>query len=160
MTPHAKAAIPREAGRTALLVSPFQDDHETLKELFNEEGWCLHSSSSLGMAFAFLRAQPVAVVMTERDLPLGDWKNVLEAINFLPDSPLLIVFSQLADEYLWSEALNRGAYDVLAKPLDRLEVVRVLNSAWNRYQQTSERHPKPVITTSVRQSGKLKSFTA
>jgi len=48
----------------------------------------------------------------------------------LPDPPLLIVASRLADEYLWAEALNPGAYDVLAKPFDAEEVIRVLRSAW------------------------------
>jgi len=52
-----------------------------------------------------------------------------ETLN-LSDPPLLIVASRLADEYLWAEALNLGAYDVLAKPFDADEVVRVLRSAW------------------------------
>jgi CheY-like chemotaxis protein len=39
-----------------------------------------------------------------------------------PDPPMLIVTSRLADDYLWAEALNLGAYDVLAKPFDASEV--------------------------------------
>ena len=35
-----------------------------------------------------------------------------------------------ADERLWAEALNLGAYDVLAKPFDRTEVMRVVSMAW------------------------------
>jgi len=62
----------------------------------------------------------------------GDWKNVLEAIDPARRRPLVIVISRLADNHLWSEALNLGAYDVLIKPLDEAEVVRVLTSAWIR----------------------------
>jgi DNA-binding response OmpR family regulator len=42
----------------------------------------------------------------------------------------LIVTSRLADEKLWAEALNLGAYDVLAKPFDLSELVRSVNLAW------------------------------
>jgi len=42
----------------------------------------------------------------------------------------LIVTCRLADEYLWAEALNVGAYDVLAKPFDAAEVNRVVSLAW------------------------------
>jgi DNA-binding response OmpR family regulator len=38
----------------------------------------------------------------------------------------------LADDYLWSEALNLGAYDVLAKPFDVEEVVRTVDAARRR----------------------------
>ena len=38
--------------------------------------------------------------------------------------------SRAADERLWAEALNLGAYDVLAKPFDRTEVMRVVSMAW------------------------------
>jgi CheY-like chemotaxis protein len=43
---------------------------------------------------------------------------------------MLIVASRTADEYLWAEALNLGAYDVLSKPYRPAEVVRVLSMAW------------------------------
>jgi len=59
----------------------------------------------------------------------GSWKDVLEQVTILPDPPSLIVTSRLAEERLWAEALNLGAYDVLAKPLDRTEAMRVVGAA-------------------------------
>ena len=41
--------------------------------------------------------------------------------------------SRLADEHLWAEALNLGAYDLLAKPFDRMEAMRVLDAAWRAF---------------------------
>ena len=55
------------------------------------------------------------------------------------DPPLLIVTSRFADERLWAEALNVGAYDVLAKPFERDEVNRVLTSAWVRRARATAR---------------------
>jgi FixJ family two-component response regulator len=74
-----------------------------------------------------------AFVVCERNLAHGDWKDVLEVTASRPDRPPLIVTSRLADEYLWAEVLNLGGFDVLAKPLDKQEVSRVLNFAWEHW---------------------------
>jgi DNA-binding response OmpR family regulator len=66
-------------------------------------------------------------------LPPGSWKDVLEQVTILPDPPSLIVTSRLADERLWAEALNLGAYDVLAKPFDSAEAMRVIGAAWRAW---------------------------
>ncbi len=58
---------------------------------------------------------------------------MLEHLSTLPDTPLLIVTSRLADDSLWAEALNLGAYDVLAKPFDATEVARVVSMAWQHW---------------------------
>jgi len=58
---------------------------------------------------------------------------MLEYTNRLPNAPSLIVTSRLADDRLWVEALNLGAWDVLAKPFDRSEVIRNMKSAWQHW---------------------------
>jgi DNA-binding response OmpR family regulator len=63
------------------------------------------------------------------------WTQLLDEIRLLSIPPLLIVTSRVADDYVWAEALNRGAYDVLARPFDRTEVTRILSSAWLHWQQ-------------------------
>ena len=73
------------------------------------------------------------VVVCERDLSDGSWKDVLEIAESLPCPPPVIVTSRLADDYLWAEVLNLGGYDVLAKPLDAQELSRTLNLAWDRW---------------------------
>ncbi len=79
------------------------------------------------------------VIVCERDLPDGDWKDILEAASRMDDPPPLIVTSRLADDRLWAEVLNLGGYDVLAKPLDRSEVHRVVTLAWER---AAEQHSR------------------
>jgi DNA-binding NtrC family response regulator len=120
-----------EAGEpVALLISPVEEDHNTLQQLFKQHGWNLHATESLDSALAFLREKAVSVVITERDLEVRNWKDVLKAMHGLRKPPLIIIISRLADNTLWAEALNLGVYDVLAKPLVQAEVVRVLTSAW------------------------------
>jgi DNA-binding response OmpR family regulator len=87
-------------------------------------------------------------VVTERDLAPGSWRDILENVLLLPDPPFLIVTSRLADEYLWAEALNLGAYNVLAKPFDASEVMHVLGSAWRHWTDLHDniqvRHPQVI----------------
>jgi len=64
----------------------------------------------------------------------GTWKELLEQITLLPDPPVLLVASRLADECLWAEALNRGVYDVLAIPFDPQEVLRYVSLAWQHWK--------------------------
>jgi DNA-binding NtrC family response regulator len=62
----------------------------------------------------------------------GDWKAILDVTLKRRYPSHLIVASRLADECLWAEALNHGCYDVLAKPYDASEVIRVVSTAWWR----------------------------
>ena len=127
-----ESTVPAYGLETALLISPDEEDHEVLNELFRHNSWILHRASSVNSASALLNEGTTSVVITERHFPVGDWKDVLDVVHHLPKAPLLIVISRAADNYLWAEALNLGAYDVLAKPLDQTEAARVLTSAWIR----------------------------
>jgi len=73
-------------------------------------------------------------VVCERNLLPGTWKEMLDCLILLPQPSYLIVTAELADDYLWAEVLNLGAYDLLAKPFDGAEVSRVLSLAWLRWQ--------------------------
>ena len=70
------------------------------------------------------------VVICERHLQDGDWRDVLTVLTSFQNLWPLVVTSRLADEYLWAEVLNLGGYDVLAKPLDVSEVCWTVNRAW------------------------------
>ena len=129
---HPASTVPAEGQESALLISPDEEDHTVLNELFQHNSWTLRRASSVNSASTLLNEGATSVVITERHFPVGDWKDVLEVIHHLPKAPLLIVISRGADNYLWAEALNLGAYDVLAKPLDQTEATRVLTSAWIR----------------------------
>src|SRR5260370_40437725 len=124
-----------------LSISPMEEDHFFLQNILNQLQGTLDPSrtfrvnacTTLASGLAALRKRQFDVVVCERDLPPGSWKDVLEQVTILPDTPSLIVTSRLADERLWAEALNLGAYDVLAKPFDRTEAMRVVAAAWRAW---------------------------
>ncbi len=95
----------------AVLISPEIEDHEILTLLFRRNPWILFLTGSLTTASELLKERgstgcALWVMITERDLPDGNWKAVLEMVNRTPKPPVVIVISRLADDYIWAEALN------------------------------------------------------
>jgi DNA-binding NtrC family response regulator len=123
---------------TVLSVSPLAEDHFSLQAIFNRSKWELHRADGLASARAVMSRREIGVVICERDLSPGTWIDMLEEGGLLPNAPSLIVTSRLADDKLWAEALNLGAYDVLAKPFERMELVRSVSSAWLHWYHKRE----------------------
>ena len=105
-----------------LSISPFRQDHDFLRSVLGR----ISEVCTCREAVALFNREKTAVLICERDLPDGNWKDILGLIAPVPYPPRLIVTSRLADEHLWSEVLNLGGYDVLAKPFDVKEVSRVM----------------------------------
>jgi CheY-like chemotaxis protein len=113
-----------------LSVSPTSEDHAALRHILDESPWQVTAASTCQEAISHLRQTRVSVILCAHVLGDGTWRDILHHIDNAADSPLLIVTARLADEYLWSEVLNLGGYDVLAKPFREREVRHVLTSAW------------------------------
>ncbi len=113
--------------QTILAVLPRPEDRLAIQNILGRSEWRVR----------FLRTYPrnrnmaaVAAVLTEAHLPDGrNWKDVLRKLEEAPNPPPLIVTDRLANEALWSEVLNLGGYDVLAKPLEQREVLHVVTMA-------------------------------
>jgi DNA-binding response OmpR family regulator len=118
---------------SVLSVSPIDQDHVPLESILGHTRWMLFKADSLSAARSVLQQHEISVVLCERDLQPGSWIDVLNHIKILPKVPSLIVTSRLADDHLWSEALNLGAWDVLAKPFHPAEVLRCVRSAWHHW---------------------------
>jgi DNA-binding response OmpR family regulator len=133
-------APPPERAVTVLAVSDSEADHDCLDEIFRHSKWRMLSARSCREAFEILESNRIPVVVCECALPDGSWKSLLNRFAQWPDEPLLVVSSRQADDRLWAEVLNLGGYDVLAKPFDRAEVVRVIGAAWLHWRQRGVAH--------------------
>ena len=71
----------------------------------------------------------VQVVLTDRTLPDGDWRAVLEIVAQGRANVQVVVCSRLGDHTLLIDVLEQGAYDVLVEPYQREEIRRVLEAA-------------------------------
>jgi DNA-binding response OmpR family regulator len=114
---------------SVLTISSFEDDHVTLKQMLHGLTRMVPQAHTYLQALERVRAEDISVLICERNLPDGNWKDVLSAVAIKSAPPSLIVACRLADEHLWAEVLNLGGYDVLAKPFDAKEVLWTVNHA-------------------------------
>lgn len=129
-----------------LLVSDLIEDHLSLRSLIGHSNWGLHHAFSREDALAFLKECPIPVVICDCELPDGTWQDFWRAIGGLPAPPRLIVSSRVANNRLWGEVLNLGAYDLLTKPFEPSEVFRVGFLAWHSWRNEHARESKsPVV---------------
>ena len=114
-----------------LAISSHDDDRAFLTRTFSGvrvTGTCKDGISAL-------RDHVPRVVVTERARPDGGWRDIFHALDALPHRPKLIVVSRFADHGLWMEVLELGGYDVLPKPFEEREVIRVVNLALAEHGQ-------------------------
>jgi DNA-binding response OmpR family regulator len=135
---------------TVLLVGSVEDDKVSQESVFARLPWPARRARGCKEARPLIYRDSFPVIVSERDLPDGDWKDILFLTQAREKSPLLIVTSRLADESLWSEVLNLGGYDVLVKPFDPAEVWRTVSLAWDRWMIQCEMAPKRKAGRTVR----------
>lgn len=122
---------------TVLSVTALEDDQTSLSKIFDrwpatvcpDVHWNLRTRSSVETAVSVLEHDEIAILLCDSDSKSDLWRELLLKCENLKHPPCLIVTSREADERLWAEALNLGAYDVLAKPFDVTEVTRTLSRA-------------------------------
>jgi DNA-binding NtrC family response regulator len=131
------------AGPALLAVPGCAQERDFLRQLFGQSGWEVHLAQTFQEVLTALREERIGVLLSESWLSDGHcWKDLLDEIQRLESPPMLIVADRLADERLWAEVLNLGGYDLLLKPLDPDEALRVANSAWTSWKlgRSPDRH--------------------
>jgi len=117
-------------GHTILAVFPAGEDRKALERIFGQADWRVQFAGTLAEAQAAQHGCAFAVVISETRLPDGHtWKDLLHDLQSVPDPPPLVVSDRLADDRLWAEVLNLGAYDLLMTPFEAREVVRTVGLA-------------------------------
>ncbi len=117
----------------ALVIGPLDPDLILLFRILSDEDWNFYWYRTCTDALEGLNKKPVSVVICDRALLDGTWKDVLERLHSLVRPPPLIVTATAAYERLWADVLNLGGFDVLVKPFDRDEVRRIVSSAWSKW---------------------------
>ena len=69
------------------------------------------------------------VIVCDLTLPDGNWSDVMRDVIETSNNACVVIRAPDADQRLWSEALWRGAYDILVEPYSREEAQRTLEGA-------------------------------
>jgi two-component system, chemotaxis family, chemotaxis protein CheY len=144
MLPTAKklhTTVPLLEKISILIVSPQIDDYSSVRQILRNGCWDINHASNLDEAASYFKDSKLSVIICERDLPDGNWKDLLNRVQELPKAPSFLVVSRHADEKLWADVLNFGGYDVLLKPFDRREMVRIVSMAWRHCHAKLPRKP-------------------
>jgi two-component system response regulator PilR (NtrC family) len=115
-----------------LFISGRPADARRLSRMLNTLPLVLDHAGSLQQARAKLQEDEFDVILTEATLPDGKWLDVLHLARECPLEVEVIVTDPQADARFWAEALNLGAYDLLAQPFYEPEVRRILYNACSR----------------------------
>jgi two-component system, NtrC family, response regulator PilR len=115
-----------------LFISGHPSDARELSRMLRGLPILLDHAANLQHARRELRQNEYEVVLTEAALPDGDWMDVLRIARECPRELEVIVTDPHADARFWAEALNLGAYDLLARPFYQPEVCRILSNACTR----------------------------
>ncbi len=119
---------PGERARV-LVVSRLDEDLIALLRIFLHTRWAVCWWNNFDDAVAALHDENIQVAICDRELEDGNWRALLEVIGSMPTPPRMILTSRVADDLVWLQALSAGVYDVLAKPFNENEVIRVVSDA-------------------------------
>ena len=116
--------------RNLLVIGADAEDRVTVTDVLEADAYEIVFCDSLDSEDAgLLDGKPFDACIIELSHPVEICFDLLATIKRKYPLSEVIILSRLADEDLWIESIQRGAYDFLPKPLDRKEIRRIVVNA-------------------------------
>jgi len=107
-----------ETKATVLVVDDDGEMTSIIKKILTREGYEVYTAENGGEALELMRRYPMRVVIADWKMPVLDGMKLIDIVQSdFPESKIIMItaFGEM-DQYL--EAMNRGAFEFLAKPLN------------------------------------------
>jgi DNA-binding NtrC family response regulator len=104
-------------------------DRSLLTHIGKEHGWGLCFCPTLEEALRVLPDGDFTVILFDRDQPGLPWREVLAHLVARSPGTSILLVSPVNDDFLWREVVQRGGYDVLARPLRSDSVLHAIHAA-------------------------------
>jgi len=114
---------------TAVGLVDCPQERKLLVDIGIDHGWEVQFADTCAEAIAASDPRRVPVILCDRDLPSSDWRDAVQTLAASSRPACVILLSNIVDDSLWEEVIRHGGYDVLAKPLRRSDVIRVVKLA-------------------------------
>jgi DNA-binding NtrC family response regulator len=111
-----------------LIVDDEASVRESLKFVFNK-GFSLTEANSLETAIAKVKETRPAVVLLDVLMPRTDGIEVLRQIKAIHPSCEVIMLTALSNRQVAAKAIDCGAFDLVGKPFDVVDLLAKVNSA-------------------------------
>jgi DNA-binding NtrC family response regulator len=125
---HAKH-IEEKALPRLLVIGADERDRAVVQDVLEAEACEIVWNSLEQLEKSMLKDTPFDVILIELLNPVEIFFELISAIKARSPHTEVIFISRFADEDLWIESIQRGAYDLLPKPLDRKELQRTVINA-------------------------------
>jgi len=119
-------------GSGILFVSPHSDDATVVSRMLGSLSVSIEHVADVKHARVKMQSGTYEVILTAANLSDGTWLDVLDVARRVAPHAEVIVTDREADARFWAEALNLGAYDLIAQPFASGEVQRILGNACSR----------------------------
>lgn len=121
----------------AVVSSP--QDRAAVSDCAQAIGWKLKLLETVDQALSVATSEPVALIIVDRDLSENDWRTSVQNLANTVSTPCVLLASSVVDPYLFQELVKRGGFDVVPKPIQSKELVRLGRLAFRywRNQHTS-----------------------
>jgi DNA-binding response OmpR family regulator len=128
-----------------LTINSSEQDCSALQNIVSHSNWRYHCVHTLPEGAAFLRRNPVPVVICHRALSGGTWRDVVSLAREQDIPARVLVYCSKADDQFWMEVLESGGYDVLLKPFQASEVYRLVTLASQSWRKEAEQRDRPQL---------------
>jgi two-component system, NtrC family, response regulator len=116
-------------GSGILFVSPHREDATVVSRMLGSLPVSIEHVADVKRARIKMQSRSYEVILSAANLPDGTWLDVLDLAHRVAPHSEVIVTDRDADARFWAEALNLGAYDLIAQPFASGEVQRILGNA-------------------------------
>ncbi len=108
--------MPDHSSWTILLVQLTDGDCAALRQALANSNYQLYEAADCREACSFLASNHAPVIVCGCHPASSEWREFAQYIAGLPEPPVFVAASRLADDSLWAEVLNQGGFDLLASP--------------------------------------------
>ena len=114
---------------TVLVVDDDDSNRTVLERILGREGFAVQHAASGREAMEVFRAEPVDLVLTDLKMPGMTGIDLLKAVRAVDPDVEVVVMTAYGTVETAVEAMKEGAYDFVAKPLKRIELLTCVRKA-------------------------------
>jgi len=123
---------------SVLIVEDERSNLISLERIFQREGFRPLLAEDARVALEICRKQRVHVVLTDLMLPGMNGIDLIKALHTVAPDAEVVVMTAYGTVESAVEAMREGAYDFVEKPLKRMEIVKSVKKAAERYALLAE----------------------